>query len=90
MGAFMTSSDYRRPPRVQTLQAAILVDSDGGELPVEIIDLSSGGFKLRATESLVVGEQVRIRVERYGDFPAQIQWIGGLEAGGKFLGPITL
>jgi hypothetical protein len=86
----MSSSDYRRPPRVQTLQTAILIDSDGGELPVEITNLSSGGFRLRSTESLVVGESVCIRVSRHGDFPAQIQWVEGLEAGGRFSGPITL
>jgi len=86
----MSSSDYRRPPRVQTSQAAVLVDSDGGELPVEITNLSSGGFRLRATERLVIGESVRIRVPRHGDFPAQIQWVEGLEAGGRFAGPVTL
>jgi hypothetical protein len=69
---------------------AVLVDSDGGELPVKIVDLSSGGFRVRAGEPLVVGEQVRLRVERYGDYPAQIQWVKGQEAGGRFLERITL
>jgi hypothetical protein len=68
----------------------VLVDSDGGELSVEVIDLSSGGFRLRAGEALVVGEQIRLRVERYGDFPAIIRWVRGGEAGGVFLQPITL
>ncbi len=68
----------------------MLVDSDGGELAVEVIDLSSDGFRLRAGERLETGEQVRLRVPRYGDFPAQIQWAEGHEAGGRFLEPITL
>jgi hypothetical protein len=86
----MPQSDEKRSPRVRTSIAAILVDSDGGELAVEVLDLSSGGFRLRAGESLVSGEQVRLRVPRYGDFPAQIQWVEGHEAGGRFLERMTL
>lgn len=86
----MGASRKDRGPRVQTSFAAVLVDSDGGELPVEIIDLSSGGFRLRAGEALVEGESICLRVARYGDFPAQIQWVRGHEAGGRFLEPIVL
>ena len=86
----MGDCEQQRSPRVRTSIAAVLVDSDGGELPVEVTDLSSGGFRLRAGEPLVAGEQVRLRVERYGDFSAQIQWVEGNEAGGRFLEPVTL
>jgi hypothetical protein len=85
----MNDREQPRSPRVQTSLAAVLVDSDGGELPVEVIDLSSGGFRLRAGEPLVVGEHVRLRV-RCGDFPALIQWVEGNEAGGRFLEPVAL
>jgi hypothetical protein len=86
----MSQANDKRSPRVRTSIAAVLVDSDGGELPVEVLDLSSGGFRLRAGEPLVIGEQVRLRVPRYGDFPAQIQWVEGHEAGGLFLERMTL
>lgn len=86
----MNKGKVQRLPRVQTSLAAMLIDSDGGELPVEIIDLSSGGFRLRTTEPLVVGEEVQFRVSRYGDFRAQVQWVEGYEAGGRFLDQITL
>ena len=86
----MSMRENQRSARVQTSLAAVLVDSDGGELPVKVIDLSSGGFRLRTTEPLIAGEEVRLRVERYGDFPAQIQWVEGHEAGGRFLEPISL
>jgi hypothetical protein len=86
----MSQANDKRSPRVRTSFAAILVDSDGGELPVEVLDLSSGGFRLRAGEPLVIGEQVRLRVPRYGDFPAQIQWVEGHQAGGRFLERMTL
>lgn len=80
----------QRSPRVQTAFAAVLVDSDGGELAVEVIDLSRGGFRLRTTEPLVIGEEIRIRGGRYGDFSARVQWVQGYEAGGQFLTPVAL
>ena len=86
----MSDREQQRPPRVRTSISAVLVDSDGGELEVEVTDLSSGGFRLRAGEALVVGEEVRLRVPRYGDFRAQIQWVEGNDAGGRFLEPVTL
>ena len=86
----MSRTGNPRSPRIQTSITAVLVDSDGGELPVEVLDLSSGGFRLRCEEVLVIGEQVRLRVARYGDFPAKLQWVRGHEAGGRFLEPVTL
>ena len=80
----------RRSPRVQTLIAATLVDSDGGELAVEVINLSSGGFRLRGGEHLMAGEEVRLRVPRYGDFRARLRWTIGNEAGGSFMEPVLL
>ena len=86
----MSGAERPRSPRVRTAIPAVLVDADGGEMPVQVIDLSSGGFRLRVAEELVAGEQFRLRVSRYGDFAAQIQWVGNGEAGGLFLEPITL
>lgn len=86
----MDKREMPRSPRVRTSLAAVLLDSDGGELPVEIIDLSSGGFRLRTTEPLIVGEEVRLRVSRYGDFQAKVQWVEGYEAGGRFIDQVTL
>jgi hypothetical protein len=85
----MMERDFR-PRRIKTSIAAVMIDSDGGELPVEVIDLSSGGFRLYAGEALVVGELVRLRVPRCDDFPAQIQWVDGHYAGGRFTAPIEL
>ena len=86
----MIKTDKQRSPRVQTSIAALLVDSDGGELPVEIVDISSWGFRLRTTEPLLEAEEIKLRVSRYGDFRAMIQWVEGFEAGGRFLDPISL
>jgi hypothetical protein len=86
----MSKREEQRSARIRTAFAAILVDSDGGELPVEIVDISSGGFRLRATEMLIAGEEIRLRVPPHGDFRGQLQWVEGLEAGGRFLEPVKL
>lgn len=85
----MNERGQHRPPRIRTSIAAVLVDEQGGELPVEVLDLSSGGFRVRAKWSLTDGAKVRLRV-RHNDFPAEIIWVDGLEAGGRFLEPVTL
>jgi hypothetical protein len=86
----MSKRNAQRSPRVRTSIAAVLVDSDGGELAVEVTDISSGGFRLRTSEQLIVGEEVRLRAPRYGDFQAKILWADGTEAGGTFLQPVRL
>jgi hypothetical protein len=85
----MREPGQKRSPRVQTSIAAILIDGNDGELPVEVLDLSSGGFRLRAKWSLIEGAKVTLRV-RHDEYPAEIIWVDCHEAGGRFLGPVTL
>ena len=82
--------DGRRAPRVEGRFDAVLVDSAAREYHVVIRDLSSTGFRLEGSESFRVGERVALRVSRYGDFPAEIRWALGNEAGGVFLEPVKL
>lgn len=84
----MNNRGQDRPPRIQTSIAAVLVDENGGELPVEVLDLSSGGFRLRTTWTLSDGARVVLKV-RHDEFPAEIIWVNGREAGGRFLEPAT-
>ena len=74
-----------RPPRVDLRRSAILINSDGVEIDVVILDVSRGGFRLEVSESLRIGEQVTLLAEHDDRFPAQIQWALGKEAGGVFL-----
>ena len=97
MFAFSGAYDVNRIPgeisraaRVSVLQDAVLVLADGSEHFVKITDVSSGGFRLSASETLPIGQHVFLRVQRYGDFPAQIRWALGHEAGGVFLQPVEL
>ena len=85
---------FPRTPRIDARYPAVLVASDGGEIDVTVTDLSSRGFRVEAGqnlfigENILIGEHVHLRVARYGDFPAQIRWALGCEAGGIFLEPV--
>ena len=79
----------KRPPRIKTSMEATLIDENGGELPVEVLDLSSGGFRLRASWTLSNGAMVYLKV-RHDEYPAEIIWVEGREAGGRFLEPVKI
>jgi hypothetical protein len=79
-----------RRHRIEVAHDANLVLSDGTEHRVTITDVSSGGFRLQTGETMPIGEHVFLRVPRYGDFPAQIRWALGKDAGGVFLQPVDL
>ncbi|MBA2466243.1 MAG: PilZ domain-containing protein [Sphingomonas sp.] len=79
-----------RRQRIQVAHQAILVTGQGVEHPVSITDVSAGGFRLRTDITIPIGEHVFLRVDRYGDFPAQIRWALGTDAGGVFLEPVSL
>jgi hypothetical protein len=62
-----------------------LINSDGVETDVLILDISSGGFRLQLEDPVRIGEIVTLRVEHAQEFAAQIRWALGTEAGGAFL-----
>lgn len=74
-----------RSARVDLRRAAVLVDSDGGERAVTILDVSMDGFRLEGSEGVRIDELVHLRVEREAALPARIKWALGDEAGGVFL-----
>jgi len=82
--------EIKRAPRVDTRFKASLIDSDGGVVPVLVIDISKEGCRLEADGSLKIGEKVQLKVPKYGTFPAQIRWAVGNEAGAVFLEPVFL
>lgn len=75
----------KRAPRVDLKRPAVMIDSDGHECSVVILDVSRGGFRLEVTETPHIGELVTLRVEHREELPAQIRWALGDEAGGVFL-----
>ena len=76
-----------RPPRVDVRRTAVLVDSDGRESDVIVLDVSSGGFRLQISETVREGELVTLRVEHGEELKGQIRWVLGNEAGGALLTP---
>ena len=80
----------KRAPRIDTAHSATLVTTDGTEIPVIVTNLSGGGFRVGSAELLRIGEYVALRADKYGDFPGQIRWALGAEAGGVFLEPVIL
>ena len=75
----------KRAPRIDLRRPAVLINSDGDAMRVTVLDVSSGGFRLEVPESPKIGEMVTLKVERQAEFPAQIRWVLGNEAGGVFL-----
>ncbi|MBB3763362.1 PilZ domain-containing protein [Sphingomicrobium lutaoense] len=65
-----------------------LVDSEGVESEVTVIDISSEGCRVQTDGSPMIGEHVRLRVGRMGDYPCQVRWALGNEAGLVFTGPV--
>lgn len=80
-----------RAPRVATKQSAKLITSDGNMMEVVIADVSAGGFRLEAGETLyygeniLIGETVTLRIPRRQDIRGKVVWARGREAGGTFL-----
>jgi hypothetical protein len=75
----------KRAPRIDLRRPAVLVDSQGVETVVTILDVSSGGFKVRTEELPRIGDVVMLRVDGSEDIEAQIRWAVGDQAGGVFL-----
>jgi hypothetical protein len=75
----------KRAPRIDLRRPAVLVDSEGVETVVTIVDVSSGGFKVATDKLPRIGEVVTLRVDGSEDIEAQIRWAVGEQAGGVFL-----
>jgi hypothetical protein len=82
-----TPGHIPRNERQPSRHAAVLVREDGSENPVIITEVSDGGFRLFVFLTPRIGEHVFLRAEGYGDFPAQIRWALGSDAGGAFIKP---
>ena len=78
----------KRAPRVDLSRPAVLVDSDGVEQTVTVLDVSTSGFKLKVSNVPRIGDFVTLQVDKTPPVEAQIRWAVGDEAGGVFLAPV--
>lgn len=61
-----------------------------GDVPVQILNVSSDGLRLRSASSLEVGAEVLVAVAKLYPVRAIIRWNSGDEAGGQFVDPVAL
>lgn len=79
---------YRgRDRRVAVTMPGTLVEADGCAIDVDVLDVSSSGFRVETNAELVIGETVELRMARSQPLRAVICWTRGEEAGGIFLDP---
>ena len=79
------SQQPRRAPRIDLHAPASLTVDGSNHVEITLLDLSSGGFRLRSEELLQQGERVTIHTGAEDGMPAEIRWVRGFEAGGVFL-----
>ena len=79
--------EIKRAKRIDVDHEGVLIDSEGSHAPVRVLDLSADGCRLETDDMLRIGEDVQLRVGRSGDYPAQVRWALGNEAGLRFTGP---
>jgi hypothetical protein len=79
----------KRPPRTDLRVPVVLINSDGIECNAMMVDLSAAGCRLEVSETPRIGERVTFRDRDGFEFPAQIRWALGNEAGALFLDPVT-
>lgn len=77
----------KRNARIGVESPGTLIDSEGVESEVTVVDLSAGGCRIITDGTPIIGEHVHLRVGRVADYPAQVRWALGNEAGLKFTGP---
>jgi hypothetical protein len=87
-----TAGYAERETRIDVRYPAVVIETDGCELNVEITDVSRDGFRLTSTNKLDPGQEVWLAVSNSGLAPlrALIKWTCGNEVGGVFLDPVAL
>lgn len=79
-----------RPTRI-LLNAPIGIDmEDGSRVMGTLLDLSSGGFRIKSDELLQVGERVTLHMDGADPMTGEIRWVTGFNAGGVFSGSVPL
>jgi hypothetical protein len=67
---------------------ATVIEADGCEVPVSILDISGSGFRISTNAEFTSGDEVTLRLGRSEKVRASICWVRGGEAGGIFIEPV--
>ncbi|QIK79202.1 hypothetical protein G7077_10150 [Sphingomonas piscis] len=77
------SERFGRERRISVQFEALIRESDGCEFRVQVLDVSSSGFRINSHAELDVGAEVMLQLARSRPLRAQICWTRGREAGGS-------
>jgi hypothetical protein len=78
-----------RATRVDVYYEAWLKRADG-DVPVQILNISSEGLRLRSPSRLEVGSEILVAVAKLYPVRAIVRWSDGFDAGGQFCDPVAL
>ena len=79
-------NDYqeRRDSARQAVHYGATLQRERESLPVEMLDISTGGCKVKLRSRLARGEAVTLRIESFGELPAVVAWGREGQAGLRF------
>ena len=58
--------------------------------PVDLLEISSGGFRALASSRPAVGETITVAIPALGPLAARVKWVDGLVFGAEFSSPADL
>ncbi len=88
MSETVNPTDKQKHPRHQTFCPGKLYAGDRvGDC--EVLNISVGGAKIRLAEPVEVASQVRLRIERVGEFSGRVAWRDGTILGIEFQHQLT-
>jgi hypothetical protein len=76
--------------RISVSLEATVIEADGCEVPVSILDISGSGFRISTNAEFTCGDEVTLRLGRNENVRASICWVRGGEAGGIFTEPVPV
>ncbi len=88
MSETVNPTDKQKHPRHQTFCPGKLYAGDR-VVDCEVLNISVGGAKIRLAEPVEVASQVRLRIERVGEFSGRVAWRDGTILGIEFQHQLT-
>lgn len=72
------ATDRREAPREEVYYRTRAASVTRGSVPIQVVDISAGGFMARTDIDLAPGEKLRVRLPVVGDVAAEVRWaLGG-------------
>jgi hypothetical protein len=65
--------------------AGIARRSDGGQVGVQVLNISYEGCQMETEKFLLVGEQIKLCLPGLGEIPAEVRWATRDRAGARFV-----